>query len=318
MKQILFAYPLPAECYEPYRNEFSFTVSDHILTPEEIAERVPGFDACMVAGNSVTPAVIDRGDRLKAIGNLGVGYDNIDWQYATKKGIAVVNTPTQVTETTAEHAVALMMATMRGVLRFDKQLRAGQWGADLFPKENMELHGRTLGIMGFGRIGKVVCQKAQGLGMNVVYYDAFRATPEIEKEYGVTYLEMDELLKVSDCITLHIPYTPENHHLFNKETFAKMKPGAYLINAARGPIVDEAALVEALKDGTLGGAGLDVFEEEPKVHPGLLELDNVVLTPHIASAIRQTRMNMATESLSGVMGVLRGEKPVNVINKQVL
>ncbi len=319
MKQILIAFEVPEECYAAYEEEFDFTVSlGAPMTTEELLEVVDQYDGIFVAGTRVNKEVLDKGSRLLVIGNNGVGYDNIDWKYATEKGVPVVNTPTQVTETTAEHAVALMMTTMRGIARYDDRVRRGEWGTPIFTDENMELHGRTLGILGFGRIGKMVCKKAQGLGMQVIYYDKFRASEAVEKEYNVTYMEFDEVLANSDCVTLHMPYVPENHHLFSMETFRKMKKDAYLINAARGPIVDEKALAEALETGVIRGAGLDVFEEEPKVYEALKHLDNVVMTPHVASAARRTRVLMAQEAIDGMVGVLRGEIPSNVINREVL
>ncbi len=192
------------------------------------------------------------------------------------------------------------------------------WNSPNFSDIDCEVYGRTLGIMGFGRIGKMVCKKAQGLGMKVIYFDKYRASQEVEKEYNVTYMSFDDVVKNSDCITLHMPYIPENHHIFNAEVFRAMKDSAYLINAARGPIVDEKALAKALKDGTIKGAGLDVFEDEPNVEPELLELDNVTLTPHIASCTLKARMGMCREALGGIIGVLEGKKPYNVVNPEVL
>jgi len=172
--------------------------------------------------------------------------------------------------------------------------------------------------MGFGRIGKRVCRKAQGLGMNVIYYDKFRASAEVEKEFGVIYKDFDDVIKESDCITLHMPYIPENHHIFNKSVFQSMKKNAYLVNAARGPIVNELDLAEALRTREIKGAGLDVFEDEPNVSKELLALENVTLTPHIASCTLKARIGMCEEALKGITGVLRGEKPDNIVNKEVL
>ena len=207
---------------------------------------------------------------------------------------------------------------MRGIARYDREVRRGEWNSPNFADIDCEVYGRTLGIMGFGRIGKMVCRKAQGLGMRVIYYDKFRASQEVEKEYDVTYMEFDEVVKNSDCITLHMPYIPENHHIINQEVFQKMKDSAYLVNAARGAVVDEKALAEALASKVIKGAGLDVYEDEPNVSPELLKLDNVTLTPHIASCTLKARMGMCEEALKGITDVLNGEKPYNVVNPEVL
>ncbi|MEA4933295.1 MAG: NAD(P)-dependent oxidoreductase [Lawsonibacter sp.] len=318
MKKILFSYPVPAECVAEYRNQYELTIPESPLSYEEALKMVPTYDAYFILSNKGDKAILDAGKNLKAIANFGVGYDNIDWKYATEKGIAVINTPTQVTDATAEHTIALMAAVMRGISRYDREVRSGIWNAPMFSARNSEITGRTLGILGFGRIGKLVCRKAQGLGMNVIYYDMFRAKPEVEKDFGVTYMEFDQVLHTADCVSLHMPYIPENHHLFNLETIKKMKADAYLINCARGPIVDEADLVTALKNGVIKGAGLDVYEFEPNVPSELKELDNVVLTPHVASLTMKARLGMAKEALSGIVSVLEGGRPYNIVNPQVL
>lgn len=316
--KILATGAIPEIALEKYKDEFELTVPKESMTYEEVSAVIDQYDALFVMVNKADKALIDKGVKLKAIANFGVGYDNIDWQYATKKGIAVVNTPTQVTDATAEQTAVLIFDVMRGVARYDKQVRAGKWYAPLFPDHNQAINGSTLGILGFGRIGKMVCKKAQGMGMNVIYYDKYRASEEVEKEYNVTYMDFDDVLKNADCVTLHMPYIPENHHIINMESLKKMKKTAYLVNAARGPIVDEVELCEALKTGVIKGAALDVYEHEPNPYPGLYELENIVLTPHVASGTMKARLGMAEEALSGIAGVLRGEKPTNVINQEVL
>lgn len=321
MKKIIISEWVPEKCLEPYRGEFEFTLPDekkHAFTYEELLAQIPVCDGCLILDNDGDRRLIDAAKNLKVIANFGVGYDNIDWKYATEKGLPVVNTPTQVTEATAEHTATLIVSVMRGIARYDREVRAGVWKSPNFDDCNTQVEGATLGILGFGRIGKRVCRKAQGFGMNVIYYDKFRAAAEVEAEYGVTYMEFDGVLRQADCISLHMPYIPENHHLFNEEAFRKMKKDAYFVNCARGKIVDEQALAQALKDGVIKGAGLDVFEEEPKVHPELLKLDNVTLTPHIASLTMKARVGMCSEALAGIAGVLKGEKPANVVNKEVL
>lgn len=318
MKKILIAQPVPKECLKPFEDEFDFTIPEKPFTYEEVLGQIEKYDAYFVINNKGDQTILDAGINLKAIANFGVGYDNIDWKYATQKGIAVVNTPMQVTEATAEHTVALIVSTMRGIARYDREVRQGIWDSPVFSDCNTEIAGRTLGIIGFGRIGKMVCQKAQGLGMHVVYYDKYRASKEIEKEYQVTYMEFGEVLKCADCVSLHMPYIPENHHIINEKTFQTMKTGAYLVNASRGPVVDERALADALKNEVIKGAGLDVFENEPHILPELMALGNVTLTPHVASNTMKARRGMCTEALNGITGVLKGERPYNVVNPEVL
>ena len=310
MKKILISEWVPEECLKPYEGEFEFTVPSaekHAFTYEEAYNMVEDYDGYFILDNDGDQKIIDKAKNLKVIANFGVGYDNIDWKYAT-----------QVTEATAEHAATLIVAAMRGVARYDKEVRAGIWKSPNFSDCDTQVEGATLGILGFGRIGKRVCRKAQGFGMNVIYYDKFRAKPEVEEEFGVTYMEFDEVLKNADCISLHMPYIPENHHLFNAETFKKMKPTAYFVNCARGKIVDEQSLADALKNHVIKGAALDVFEDEPNVNPDLLNLDNVTLTPHIASLTMKARLGMCREALAGITGVLKGEKPYNVVNPETL
>lgn len=322
-KKLLLTKWIPEACLAPYEDRYEFTMPDvpDVTMPEEkVLELLPQYDALFAidftAGKNVIDACLAHG--VKAIANYGVGYDRIDWKYATEVGLPILNTPTSVTEATAELGATLIFATMRGVARYDRQVRQKEWIAPLFSDLNTMIAGSTLGIVGFGRIGKRVCRKAQGMGMKVVYFDQYRAKPEVEQEYDVTYLPFDELLATADCISLHAPYFPENHHMFNAETFRKMKPTAYFVNTARGKLVDEDALYHALKDGVIKGAGLDVFETEPNaVHPGLLELDNVTMTPHIASLTMRSRMAMADEGIAGMTALLEGRIPPNVVNPSV-
>ena len=316
--KILLTAPVPEKAIEKFRKEFELTVPEKAMTYDEVSAVIDQYDGLFVIVNKADKALLDKGTKLKVVANFGVGYDNIDWKYATEKGIAVVNTPTQVTDATAEHTAVLIFDTMRSIARYDREVRSGKWESPLFPEKTQAITGSTLGILGFGRIGKMVCQKAQGMGMNVIYYDKFRATPEQEKEYNVTYMDFDDVLKNADCVTLHMPYIPENHHIINMEALKKMKKSAFLVNAARGPIVNEVELCEALKTGVIKGAGLDVYENEPHPYEGLLSLENVVLTPHAASGTMKARLGMADEAMSGITGVLKGEKPYNVVNKEVL
>lgn len=321
MKQkILISKRVPVECLVPYEDAFAFTMpnDDNAFSYDYILSHLPEFDGYFDIDMIADKPVFDAAKKLKAIANFGVGYDKIDWKYATELGIPVLNTPTQVTEATAELTIALILAAMRGVARYDKEVRQKIWLSPLFSDINTMVSGSTLGLIGFGRIGKSVARKAKGLGMKVIYFDKFRASEEVEQEYDVTFHSFDEVLAQSDCVSLHAPYVPENHHLFNTETFLKMKPSAYFINAARGKLVDEEALCAALKSGVIKGAGLDVFEQEPTVYEGLLTLDNVVLTPHAASLTMRSRIAMCKEALEGLTTVLKGGIPPNVINPSVL
>lgn len=321
MQKILISQWVPEDWLSLYEGVYEITTptkEKRIFSYDEVYDMIEAYDAYFIMGNIGDKKLIDHAKNLKVMANFGVGYNNIDWKYATEVGLPVVNTPTTVTEATAEHAVALIMSTMRGIARYDREVRKGIWDSPNFSDRNCEVFGRTLGILGFGRIGKMVCKKAQGLGMDVIYYDPFRASEEIEKEYNVTYGSFEEVVKNSDCLTLHMPYVPENHHIVNEGTFRLMKKSAYFVNAARGPVVDEKALAAALQSGEIKGAGLDVFEDEPHVSEELLELDNVTLTPHIASCTLKTRKNMCAEALAGIAGVLEGQKPYNVVNPEVL
>ena len=256
---------------------------------------------------------------LKVVANVAVGYNNIDVAAATARGIVVTNTPDVLTETTADFAWALLMAVARRVVEGDQYVRAGkftQWEWELL--WGTDVHGKTLGILGFGRIGKAMARRARGFGMRVLYHDTVRADAAAERELGATYVDKATLLKESDFVTLHALLSPETRHLIGAAELRQMKRTAYLINASRGPCVNEADLAQALKEGRIAGAGLDVYEEEPKVQPGLLSLPNVVLAPHIASASRETRLRMATLAVENCLAVLEGKTPLTPVNPEVL
>jgi len=284
---------------------------------DELKELIVDCDGLLTIFRKVDKELIDCGKKLKAIANLGVGYDSIDVGYATQKNIAVINSPSTVTESTAELTIALLMASMRSIVSFDKSMRRGEWTSSAFDTPAVEIFEHSLGVAGFGRIGKSVCKRAQALGMKVFYYDPYPLTKEEEISFGVEYMDLDQLFSQCDCISLHMPYTPENHHLVDENRFSKMKKGSFLINAARGAIVKESALVKALNDGTLQGAGLDVFEFEPAVSQELLACDNVVINPHVGTHTYQVRVNMCNETLSGLCEILNGNRPYNLVNKEI-
>ena len=257
--------------------------------------------------------------RLKMVANMAVGFNNIDVDSATRLGIAVSNTPGVLSDTTADLAFALLMATARRIPEAERYLRAGKykgWGPLLFC--GADVHHATLGLIGAGRIGKIVAKRASGFEMKVIYYDVYRLSPEEEAAHNVTYMPMDEVLQQADFISVHTPYMPATHHLISEREFSLMKPGAFLINTARGPIVDEKALVRALQSKKIAGAGLDVFEYEPAVEPELLTMENVVLLPHIASASLKTRTLMATMASDNIVAHFHGQRPPNIVNPEVL
>jgi glyoxylate reductase len=257
--------------------------------------------------------------RLKMVANMAVGYNNIDVEAATRLGIAVSNTPGVLSDTTADLAFALLMATARRIPEAERYLRAGKytgWGPLLFC--GAEVHHATLGLVGAGRIGKIVAKRASGFDMKVIYYDVYRMSPEDEATYNMTYLTMDDVLKQADFVSVHTPYMPSTHHLIGERELSLMKPNAILINTARGPIVDEKALVSALQGSIIAGAGLDVFENEPAVEQELMTMENVVILPHIASASLKTRTLMATMASDNIVAHFHGERPPNIVNPEVL
>jgi len=268
---------------------------------------------CLIT-DIIDDQVVGAAPRLKVIANVAVGYDNIDVAAARRRGIVVTNTPDVLTDTTADFTWALMLATARRAIEADRYVRAGHWRKWEFLRLlGTDVHGKTLGIVGFGRIGRAVGRRALGFGMRVLYHDAVRADPAQELELRATFADRATLLRESDFVTLHCALTPETHHLIDAHALRQMKPSAILINAARGPIVDEAALAEALRERRIAGAGLDVFEREPTVHPELLPLDNVVLAPHIASASEATRIKMATLAVENCLAVLEGRPPLTPV-----
>ena len=292
---------------------------DHIWTKEEVIAALPGHDAllCLLT-NPIDAAVMDAAPGLKVIANMAVGFNNIDLDAATTRHIAVTNTPGVLTDTTADFAWALLMAAARRVAEADRFTRAGKfhgWGPLMLV--GGDIAGKTLGIVGFGRIGRAVAERAQGFHMRVLYYDTQPADPDVEHDLNASQVSLGDLLAASDFVTLHVNYTPETHHLIGASELARMKDTAYLVNTSRGAVVDEADLVDALRNHTIAGAGLDVYEDEPTIHPGLLDLENVVLAPHIASASITTRNAMATMAAENIRAVFDGRRPPNLVNPEV-
>ena len=291
---------------------------------EELLRRGPGHDYIysLLTDNINTgflEACAASTPRLKMVANMAVGFNNIDVETATRLRIAVSNTPGVLSDTTADLAFALLMATARRIPEAERFLRAGKytgWGPLLFC--GADVHGSTLGLIGAGRIGKLVAKRSSGFDMKVLYYDVYRMKPEEEAMYNMTYLPMEDVLRQSDFISVHTPYMPSTHHLISERELKMMKPTAMLINTARGPIIDEKALVQALQNKTIAAAGLDVFENEPSVEPELLSMENVVILPHIASASLKTRTLMATMASDNIVAHYKGERPPNIVNPEVL
>jgi glyoxylate/hydroxypyruvate/2-ketogluconate reductase len=265
----------------------------------------------------IDETLLARCPKLKAVCNVGVGYNNIDVPACTKRGIMVTNTPGVLDDSTADLAFALILATARRITEAEAWLRRGNWKEwDFELLLGADVHHATLGIVGMGRIGQAVARRAYGFDMKVIYHNRNRVAPDIEAACNAGYAELDTLLRVSDFVLL--PYTKETHHLIGAREFALMKPSAMLINVARGGVVDDAALVEALKQKTIAGAGLDVFENEPKLHAGFYDLKNVVLVPHIGSATLATRKAMAMTAANNLIAALSGKQPPNLVNPEVL
>jgi glyoxylate reductase len=256
---------------------------------------------------------------LEVVSNVAVGFDNIDVEAATRHRVMVTNTPGVLTDTTADFAFALLMAAGRRLAEGDRLLRGGHfkgWAIDMLLGQ--DLQGATLGLVGVGRIGGAVARRARGFDMRILYTDAVALSSDVEAELGAQRVDLPQLLREADFVSLHVPLTADTRHLIGAEELAEMKPTAVLVNTSRGPVVDEGALAEALRDGQIFAAGLDVFENEPAVHPGLLELDNVVLTPHIASASVRTRAEMCEMAVRDHVAGLRGQRPRNLVNPEVL
>lgn len=273
---------------------------------------------CMLS-DAVDNVVLDRAPNLKVVSNCAVGFDNIDVEAATRRGILVTNTPGVLTNATADLAMALMLSVGRRVVEGDRRVRIGafrNWAP--FKFLGHEISGKTLGIIGLGRIGKAVARRAKGFEMPVVYYHRHRLPSDQEQALGVTYLPLEQVLSQADFVSLHVPLTPETHHLIGARELSRMKQGAYLINTARGPVVDEKALLSVLQEGKIAGAGLDVYEDEPRLTPGLVDLENVVLLPHVGSATVETRQRMAEMAADNLLAGLAGQKPPNCLNPEVL
>ncbi len=301
-------------------HEVEVSQFDRILASQELIDKGKDADAVLsLLTDKITAEVLDLlGDKVKIISNYAVGFDNIDVAAATERGIVVTNTPCdEVNESVAEMTWAMMLALARRVVEADQVTRQGAykgWEPAIFLGQL--LRGKTLGIVGMGRIGGMAAKRAKGFEMRVLYTKRSR-DEEMEKEYGVEFADMDRLLAESDFVSLHVPLNDETRGMINSDAFAKMKHGAILINTARGPIVKEQDLVEALRDGHLGGAGMDVYENEPIINPELVGMENVIMTPHIASATHEAREAMGKLAVDAILQTFSDHIPSNIVNKEV-
>ncbi len=313
-EKVLVTGIVPKEGLTELMEKFDVTYSEEPFTREYVLENLHKYDALLLMGQKADKELIEAGKNLKLISLNAVGFDHVDIEFAKSKGIVVENSPQAVRVPTAEMTFALLLAATKRLAFYDKIVREGNW---IDPSERkyqgLTLEGATLGVYGFGRIGQTVSKLAQSFGMKVLYHDTFRLSEEKEKELNVKYVEFDELLKNSDVITIHAPGLPTTKGKFNKEAFKKMKNRSYLINAARGPIIVEADLVEALKTGEIAGAGLDVFEFEPKVSEELRALDSVIMAPHAGTGTVEGRITLAKEAAENIIEFFAGNLR-NVVN----
>ena len=318
MAKVVVTGKIPAGGLARLKAEHDVTAweSDDAISRAELLAMVAGADAIVsLLTEKVDDELLDAaGPQLKSVSNVAVGYNNIDVPACEKRGVLVTNTPGVLTEATADIAMSLILMATRRLGEGERVIRAQepwQWG--MFYMLGMGLQGRQLGIVGMGQIGIATARRAKAFGMNIAYTRRTPLEDHVIEELDAKFMTMDELIESSDVLSLHCPYSPATHHLMSENQFARMKKTAFLINTARGPIVDEAALVAALKSGEIAGAGLDVFENEPVVHPGLLELDNAVLIPHLGSATVETRAAMADIAATNALAILAGTQAPNLV-----
>lgn len=324
---VLVARKVFAQVVERLREHFDVEVNEEerVWTHEELIARLQGKQGVyLTPTNRIDAALLEACPGLKVVANMAVGYNNLDVPACTARGVLCTNTPDVLTETTADFGMALLLATARRMAEAERFLRSGQWSNWSFDMMmGRDVHGTTLGVLGMGRIGQAIARRAaHGFRMQVIYHNRSRLAPEVEASLNARYVSKEELLRESDHLMLVLPYSPASHHAIGAAELAQMKRSATLVNIARGGIVDDAALAEALRERRITAAGLDVFEGEPSVHPGLLEVPNVVLTPHIASATVRTRLAMADLAADNLIAALgcgpRAGQPPSPLNPEVL
>jgi len=320
--KVLLTRVLPAKGMDLLEKHFDLDVNrqDRVMPRGALKEKIRDKDGlvCLLT-DTIDAAIIARALRLKIIANYAVGFNNVDIIEASKRKIPVTNTPDVLTETTADLTFGLLISIARRITEAERFMCAGKfegWAPELLL--GADVHGKVLGIIGMGRIGRAVARRARGFDMNIVYNDARRLSGDLEREYGVQYRALSELLKESDFVTIHTPLNEETHHLISDDQFRLMKKTAYLVNAARGPIVDEKALVKALREQEIAGCGLDVYENEPSVAAELLQMPNALLVPHIGSASIETRAKMSLMVAENIIAVLvKGQRPSNIVNPNI-
>ncbi len=299
--------------------DLTYNQEDRTLTKQEVIDGVQNADGliCLLNDN-IDQEIITSGPNLRVVANFAVGYNNIDVEAATLRGLPVTNTPGVLTDSTADMAWALLMDAARRVSEGDRMVRTRQWaGWGPLQLLGADITGSTLGIIGFGRIGQAVAKRALGFEMRICYWNRTRLSKEQEAAFGVEYLPMNELLSESDFVSVHVALNESTRHLIGAKEFEVMKPSACLINTARGPVVDEGALVTALKQGDIASAGLDVYEQEPLLEPGLYDLENVVVAPHLGSATIGTRTKMGNMAVENCLMACSGQRPTNLVNPEI-
>lgn len=293
---------------------------DVALAPDALAQRLADKQGVVCSlTDRIDAALLERAPKLKVVANIAVGYNNIDVPACTARGIMATNTPGVLDDSTADLAWTLMLGAARRITEVERYVRQGDWkGWRLKQWLGTDVHHATLGIVGMGRIGQAIARRAAGFDMRVLYHNRKRVAEDIERRLNASRVSLDELLRQSDFVVLQVPYSTETHHMIGAAELAKMKPTAILINSTRGGVVDDAALIDALKKGTIRAAGLDVFENEPKLNPGFLELDNVVLAPHVGSSTEATRRAMAMTAAKNAVAALTGGTPPNLVNPDAI
>lgn len=320
MKRILVTFPIPKQGLEELMKKFDVTYPEQgRFSKDEIMDMISEYDGILLAGTGLNSDMIQLGKNLKIISVYGAGYDGVDIKAATSAGIVVTNTPDAVTESTAELAFGLILAVMRRIAECDRKLRfESNFRWSMMENLGTNLYGKTLGIVGMGRIGRAVARRAKAFGMDICYYNRRRLDEKIEKELGASYNTLEELLEKSDVVSLNVPLTEETYHLIGKEELDRMKPTAFIVNTARGAVIDEQVLVKYLQEGRISGAGLDVFEHEPKIPQELLKMDRVVLTPHIGTSTLEARTHMAEVASQNIIDYFEGRELRYIVNPEVL
>lgn len=318
MKKVLMAYRLKPEGLRELERNYEVTLpaDKSYFTRQEVMELIPDYEVLVPNFSFYTDKeIMDCGVKLELISNYGVGYNNIDVAYATKRSIVVTNIPNSTREPTAEFAFALLLAAGRRIGYYDRKLRTPEgvsWG--VYAEAGLPVYGKTLGIIGMGRIGQSLAQRAVASGMEIIYYNRNRLDTAIEKQVHASYVSLDELLRRADYISLNAPSTPETRQLIGEKELNRMKPTAVFINTARGDMVDERALAKALREGTIWAAALDVYEDEPRILPELLTLDNVVLAPHAGTKTMEDRIRMSEEMVRNIVGFYEGTYAISRVN----